>query len=368
MELILTHWENFARTINPPALTMDSEDLRDHAELMLKTIAADLESKQTNLEQSEKSKGLEPTNPKETAAEKHAEARLQSGYTMGQLVSEYRALRASVLHLWHKNSKDGLFTDPEDITRFNEAIDQAVAESVERYSRLLKNSQDMFLAILSHDLRNPLNTTMVSSMILMRYDDVGDKVLSAAQRIYNSSLRMSRLINDLLDYTRRQLEKSLPISLAPANMAKICKNIIQEQQSVNPDRTIILKIDGSFDGIWDQERLSQVFSNLLGNAIEHGDKNSQILVELKGMENSVVIKINNKGQPISATEIQNIFKPLISFEKSDDINHSKKTHLGLGLYIAHEIITAHNGTIDVTSNMAEGTTFTIDLPRSHMAQ
>ena len=166
MESILQQWEKFANTINPPALTMDSKSLRDHAELMLKTMAKDLGTEQTAKEQADKSKDLAPANLNVTAAEDHADARLLSGFTIGQLFSEYRALRASVLHLWDKSSKEGLITDSEDITRFNEAIDQAIAESVARYSTLLKTSQDMFLAILGHDLRNPLSTTiMTSSMI-----------------------------------------------------------------------------------------------------------------------------------------------------------------------------------------------------------
>jgi signal transduction histidine kinase len=238
MEPILEQWVEFAETINPPALTMDDTSLRDHAELMLQAIAKDLTTKQTEKEQSDKSKDLGPIDPNVTAAEDHAEARLLSGFTIGQLFSEYRALRASVLHLWDKSSKEGLTTDPEDITRFNEAIDQAIAESVARYSTLLKTSQDMFLAILGHDLRNPLATTVMCSMILMRYEDVSDKVTSTAVRIYNSTQRMNTLINDLIDYTRSQLGKKLPVRLTSANLLKICADIVEEQQIANPEHTI----------------------------------------------------------------------------------------------------------------------------------
>src|SRR6478752_602832 len=100
MEPILQAWEDFARTIEPPALTMDDTELRDHAKLMLTAIAVDLKTPQTLLEQSEKSKGKAPRGDHDTAAETHAEARLLSGYSVEQLVSEYRALRSSVLKLW----------------------------------------------------------------------------------------------------------------------------------------------------------------------------------------------------------------------------------------------------------------------------
>ena len=141
MESILQQWENFAKTINPPALTMDSHSLRDNAELMLKTIALDLSTAQTEAEKLDKSKGLAPVNLGTTAAEEHADERLAAGFSIGQLVSEYRALRANVLHLWDKNSADGLVTDAADTTRFNEAIDQSIAESVERFDEKLKKNE-----------------------------------------------------------------------------------------------------------------------------------------------------------------------------------------------------------------------------------
>lgn len=363
MESILEQWEEFAQTINPPALTMDSKSLRDHAELMLKVIAKDLSTEQTDQEQADKSKDLAPANLNVTAAEDHAEARLLSGFTIGQLFSEYRALRASVLHLWDKSSKEGLITDPEDITRFNEAIDQSIAESVARYSTLLKTSQDMFLAILGHDLRNPLSTTMMTSSLLMRYEGVSEKVISAAARIYNSSQRMNKLINDLMDYTRSQLGKKLPVQPTRTNLAKICADIIEEQQIANPEHSILLEMDGSFDGNWDEDRIAQVISNLLGNAVQQGVADSPIGVKLSSPHDVVVIQITNKGKPIPESKIKHIFEPLVRHEQNEQVADSQKTSLGLGLYITKEIVLAHNGTVSVTSSKADGTSFEIKLPR-----
>ena len=140
MEPILQAWEEFAKTIEPPAFTMNSKELRNHASLMLKAIAEDLRRPQTRLEQSEKSKGHGPRTREDTAAETHAVARLESGYTIEQLVSEYRALRASVLHLWGEAEKNGRSTDMADVTRFNEGIDQALAESVARFAKITKEA------------------------------------------------------------------------------------------------------------------------------------------------------------------------------------------------------------------------------------
>jgi signal transduction histidine kinase len=363
MEVILTGWEAFARTINPPALTMDSTSLRDHAELMLNAIAKDLDKPQTQKEQSDKSKDLAPRSPNISPAEKHAEARLLSGFTIGQLFSEYRALRASVLHLWHESSKEGLVSNPEDITRFNEAIDQAIAESLSRYSKLLKTSQDMFLAILGHDLRNPLSTTSMSAIALMRFENVSDKIVSTATRIYNSSQRMSKLINDLMDYTRTQLGKKLPVDLKPSNLAKICADIVEEQQIANPEHSIVLSMEGTFEGKWDDQRIAQVFSNLLGNAIQYGVTSSPVQVHLSSSLDAVFIKINNKGQPIPPSKIQHIFDPLVRHEENAETIYAHKSSLGLGLYISKEIVLAHNGSVNVSSSAADGTTFEIELPR-----
>lgn len=142
LEPILQAWEDFAKTIEPPAFTMDSEELRDHASLILKAIAEDLRRPQTPLEQAEKSKGRGPRGTEDTAAETHAVARLESGYTIEQLVSEYRALRASVLHLLSEVEKTGLSTEMADVTRFNEGIDQALAESVARFAKITKEAAD----------------------------------------------------------------------------------------------------------------------------------------------------------------------------------------------------------------------------------
>ena len=179
-------WEDFARTIEPPALTMDDTALRDHAQQMLQVFAADLATPQSDQEQVDKSKGLGKREHTDTAAETHAEARLQSGYTVVQLVSEYRALRTSVLTLWTANHPDNHADDMADVTRFNEAVDQALAESVARYETMVKRSQNMFLAILGHDLRNPLGTVVTGSNFIMEAVDIPPRYILVATRIFSS--------------------------------------------------------------------------------------------------------------------------------------------------------------------------------------
>ncbi|MFL6673915.1 MAG: ATP-binding protein [Massilia sp.] len=363
MEPILQAWEDFARTIEPPALTMDDTALRDHAKLMLTAIATDLTAPQTALEQAEKSKGNGPQSENDTAAETHAEARLLSGYSIEQLVSEYRALRSSVLHLWTSGTKTGLVTDMEDVTRFNEAIDQALAESVARYAQMVKQSENMFLAILGHDLRNPLGTVITGATFIMRATDVPSKYVLAATRIFNSGQRMSKLINDLIDFTRTHLGSGIPIKPKKMNLAEVCLNVVDELRTSHPECTINFDTRTREDLYGDEDRIAQVLSNLIGNALQYGARHEPVNLRLSSTEQEVTVAVNNKGPIIPANKIATVFDPLVRLAAQDTLVDARDTSLGIGMFIAREIICAHSGTIAVESNETEGTTFSVTLPR-----
>src|SRR5206468_7280326 len=134
----------------------------------------------------------------------------EAGFTLGQMVSEFRALRASVIRLWRAAAgpDDAAF---EDLTRFNEAIDQALAESVSRYARDLEHSKEMFLAILGHDIRTPLGAVMMSAAGLLASPDLSPPHQAAASRILNSGTRIKQMVNDLLDFTRTPLGAGIPL-------------------------------------------------------------------------------------------------------------------------------------------------------------
>jgi signal transduction histidine kinase len=363
MEPILQAWEDFARTIEPPALTMDDIDLRDHAKLMLTVIAADLKTPQTKLEQSEKSKGNAPRDKEETSAETHAEARLLSGYSVEQLVSEYRALRSSVLHLWTSQAAGGRTTDMEDMTRFNEAIDQALAESVARYAHLVRQSENMFLAILGHDLRNPLGTVITGATFIMRATDVPSKYVLAATRIFNSGQRMSKLIADLIDFTRTHLGAGIPIKPKKMNLAEVCMNVVEELRTSHPERIIDFDSISREDVFGDDGRLAQVLSNLIGNALQYGARHEPIGVRISSTEQEVSVAVNNKGPFIPAKKLGSVFDPLVRLAVNGNLDDVRETSLGIGLFIAREIVNAHKGSIAVESNETDGTTFRITLPR-----
>lgn len=184
-EPILADWEAFARTCTPAAVPMDIEALRDHAGEMLAVIAADLDTPQGGEAQAQKSKGMAPADDgaEATAAEEHGAGRAESGFTIEQMVSEYRALRASVIRLWSKSRGELGPRDLVDLTRFNEAIDQSLAESVTRYTQELDQSKEMFLAILGHDLRTPLGAVLTSAKFMLETQELKEPSLTLTSRI-----------------------------------------------------------------------------------------------------------------------------------------------------------------------------------------
>jgi signal transduction histidine kinase len=363
MEPILQAWEDFARTIEPPALTMDDTELRDHARLMLTVIAGDLKTPQTQLQQSEKSKGKAPQHHHDTAAETHAEARLQSRYSVEQLVSEYRALRSSVLHRWTSQMAGAQATDMEDVTRFNEAIDQALAESVARYAALVKQSENMFLAILGHDLRNPLGTVITGATFIMRATDVPSKYVLAATRMFNSGQRMSKLIADLIDFTRTHLGSGIPIKPKKMNLTEVCMNVVEELRTSHSERIIDFNSVVREDVLGDDDRLAQVLSNLIGNALQYGAREAPIGVRIWSTEQEVSVAVNSKGPVIPAKKLGSVFDPLVRLAARENPDESRETSLGIGMFIAREIVNAHKGNIAVESNETDGTTFRITVPR-----
>ncbi|MFL6672771.1 MAG: ATP-binding protein [Massilia sp.] len=364
LEPILNEWEQYAKGIRA-AQGMSSEELRDHAKRMLETVALDLQTPQTEAEQKEKSKGHRPTLGEAASAARpsqlHAALRAQAGFSIAELISEYRALRASVLRLWGKCSDAVQQSDLDDMLRFNEAIDQSVAEAVDRYSEIVSQAQDLFLGILSHDLRNPLGAVIMSAQFLMQDAALDSRYIKAASIIYNSGNQMHRLIDDLLDFTRTRLGKSMPIARGEMDLAQVVGQTVAEASAFHPDRKIAFDAIGDLSGRWDSARIGQVFSNLIGNAIKYGSE-EPITVILAGGEQEVLATVHNGGKPIPASEIAHVFQPLYRVTGPSDGNRPDFS-LGLGLYITHEIVAAHGGTIELASSTAMGTTFTVRLPR-----
>jgi signal transduction histidine kinase len=357
---IVREWETFAATLLPAASGMTQLALRDHAEEILDAVVADLELPQNATEQSQKSKGHGEEHRMEEVGRIHAAVRIEGGFGLSQLVAEYRALRASVLRLFERAAGETCATDLRQVTRFNEAIDEALVEATDRFMLVMNRTSDQFLAVLGHDLRNPLGAiSMSAGLISRRADHTNTK---AASLILTSAERMSRMVDDLLDLTRTRLGSGIPIAPEPTDLKSLGEEVVAELEAFHPDRPMDFHADGNLRGSWDRDRLAQVLSNLLGNALQYGARDRPIEVAVRGDGEEVVIEVHNEGRPIPPAMLANIFEPMVrggGRREGDKLSRS----LGLGLHIAREIVLAHGGTVSVKSTGSEGTTFCVRLPR-----
>ena len=273
-------------------------------------------------------------------------------------MAEYRALRACVLRLWREEDPNGFAKGADDISRFTEAVDQALGQTIRIFEQPEAQYRDRFLAILGHDLRNPLNSILLSATSLAQARELSEKQLAIVERITSSSRRLNFMVNDLLDFARGRLGSPMPISAVPTNLGALVPEVVDEVQSANPNVVIAIEMNGDLNGDWDTERLKQLLSNLLTNAVQHGS-GKNVGVRLESDENIVSLEVHNEGAPIPEELLATMFDPLVHGQNPDQ----NRTGLGLGLFIVSEIASAHHGTIEVTSTQDAGTTFSVRLPR-----
>lgn len=362
MNEILAEWESFAGAILPAA-DLDKLALRDHAPEILKAIALDMETTQTDLEQAEKSKGLAPIKDPETAAETHSTQRLRTGFNQVQVVSEYRALRASVIRLWLASSPQPDASDLYQLTRFNEGLDQALGESTMRFMQEVESARDFALAVLAHDLRNPLNAVVTSAeclKIAKAHDD--ETITTLSSIIFDSGMQMSKLIDTLLDFTGTRLGRSLSVKREPMCLRPILESTLTSFSAAHPNRTIELNCNGEAQCAGDEVRIRQMLSNLVANAIQHGAETSPIVITSWIASGEIVIQVHNDGPPIPASKIPTTFDFSAQRRTKNAGVTTELGHLGIGLYITGKIVEAHAGKISVTSTAQEGTTFEVRLP------
>ena len=364
-ERILVEWETFARSM-PIGGTLDVDALRDHAAQMLEVIAGDMEAPQSAAEQDSKARGLADADRRKiiTAAQEHGADRADSGFSVTQMVSEFRALRASVTRLWLADEHDMQRSSIEDLIRFNEAIDQAIAESITRYSGAIGQSKERFLAILGHDLRSPLGAIMTATRFMLDTGELEEPHRTLVARTASSSRRMHQMVEDLLDFTRTRFGDSIPIVRTDMDLRRTVIDLAAELGTRYPECSIQVETRGDLRGQWDCDRLSQVLTNLIGNAVQHGAAGRPVRVEARGFPSEVRIAIRNEGPHIPPESLARLFDGM---ERARRQASRDKHHLGLGLYIVERIVTAHGGSIEVTSTAEHGTTFTVRLPRSPTA-
>jgi two-component system, sensor histidine kinase and response regulator len=216
---------------------------------------------------------------------------------------------------------------------------------------------EMFSALLAHDLRSPLSAILASARLLQRRSS-DQAALEAAARIVTSGNRMARMIEDMLDLARARLGGGIIVKREQVDFRALVERVLREHQTAAPDRLIEASYEGNLTGYWDPERIAQVASNLIGNALKHGTPATPIQVRLDGTPRDQVTLMVRNGGTIPADILPHLFDPFRGGQRQS----GRGEGLGLGLYIVSHIVKAHDGSVDVKTGEGE-TVLQVRLPR-----
>jgi signal transduction histidine kinase len=227
------------------------------------------------------------------------------------------------------------------------------AREVEQNER--DHLRELFIGTLSHDLRNPLGTIIMGAALLMKSGNLCEGDMKTLARMARGADRMHRMIDQLLDITRIRLGTGLTLDRHHVDMNEVAKEVVDELALIHARQLITLDLASNGDGHWDRDRLAEMLSNLLGNALQHGSPSKPVSVRLRNSDGKLSIDIHNDGACIPAALLPHVFDPFRSGRRSAG-------GLGLGLYITKQIVAAHGGDITVQSSSDDGTTFHVELP------
>ena len=387
VEPILTEWETFARRIWPTEAEVSPEDLRNGVETILRATLIDMRSDQSEAEREEKSRGGEVAGAEAAsninrASAVHGAGRVGSGFDLAAVVAEYRALRASVIRLWRASIPGADPADLEDLTRFNESMDQSLMHAVDAFvgevaqqreatlarerelrseAEAANRAKDMFLATLSHEMRTPLNAIVGWISILRDTPDEQD-LAEGLEVIDRSTRAQAQLIDDVLDVSRIVSGK-LRINPRPCNLAEVVEAGIDAVRPAAEARNITLEVRLDADGrraFCDPTRLQQVVWNLVSNAVKFTPKGGKVAVSLGREQSSMQIQVSDNGSGIETELLPHVFDP---FRQADSSTRRRYAGLGLGLSIVKNLVEAHGGVVEAYSaGQGKGATFTVLLP------
>ncbi|MBA3462535.1 MAG: response regulator [Deltaproteobacteria bacterium] len=244
----------------------------------------------------------------------------------------------------------GTVTAIEDVT-----VQHAFAVEREQVAAF----QEQMLGIVGHDLRNPLNAIVTGTELIGEHARELPRIQAVVTRIQSSSRRMTSIVDQLLDVTRARLGDGIPLSIASVTLGPLVQSLVDELAPTYHDAKFVVLAD-QVRGVWDPERLEQVISNLISNAAQYGDRTKPIQIRVTAEAGTAVVEVSNsiKDAPIPAERLATLFEP---YRRGATSMSAHRKGLGLGLYIAHEIVRAHQGKLTATST-AEGTVFRVELP------
>jgi signal transduction histidine kinase len=287
----------------------------------------------------------------------HVDERWAQNYDLRDVIAEYRMLRRVILDMYareipNEDTRERVLP----IVTLNENLDHAITDAVDHYATQRERTSEYFIGILSHDLREPLHVIAMNAALLMRREEpLPNADLRQLARIASGAARMERLISDLLDVTRSRLGGGLPMTRVLTDLGKIASDTVDDLASAHPERDIRCVNDprkGETSGQWDSERLTQLVSNLIANALKHGGDPIEVQV-LPGDGDSVVLEVRNEGEVLPELRAH-LFEPFFTSDQ--------RSGVGLGLYIAREIALAHEGELELVEIQGK-TLFRLMLPR-----
>jgi signal transduction histidine kinase len=302
------------------------------------------------------------------SAKKHVRHRFEQKYELADVLRELGLIRAAIIDL---ATREGVVLAGYEAQLVHSAIDEvmitAACEMAEITSADLRRDvalRDMLAAVLGHDLRTPIAAIQLTISNLLKREDVPASLLRYHQRVGRAADRMQRMVVDLLDMTRIRIHGGLPVRREPGDLRSICEHMLGELGLRYPDRTIEFQSRGDAQGHFDADRMAQVLSNLVGNALDYSPPDAPVRVRVRGENGNVVLEVNNQGAPMSPETLASAFEPFRrGSDKAFPVRPQPQEGLGLGLFIVSEIVKAHGGTVRVSSDAQSGTTFTLTLPR-----
>jgi signal transduction histidine kinase len=220
--------------------------------------------------------------------------------------------------------------------------------------------EQQLIGIVSHDLRNPLTTILLGTKALLRSDELNERGTRSILRIQTAAERASRMVRDLLDFTQARLGGGLRLRRMPGDLHETVAAVVEEVRAAHPERELRVECYGDGLGEWDEDRLSQLVTNLLTNAVKYSPAGTTVSLRTVGDGQEVTLEVHNEGPPIPADLLPVLFQPL---QRGGGGNSSTERSVGLGLYIVDQVVRAHRGSLDVRSTQDAGTTFTVRLPR-----
>jgi PAS domain S-box-containing protein len=220
--------------------------------------------------------------------------------------------------------------------------------------------EQQLIGIVSHDLRTPISAITLATTLLLRSESLSERHRATLMRVLSSAERAQRLIGSLLDFTQARVGGGFVLQYSPLDLKDFISLVVEEMRLVHPEQEIQLEFSGEGEGEWDPDRLAQLLTNLLNNALVHGQEDKPVRVRVSGGPESISVSVHNWGPPIPPALLPHLFEPM---RRGTTPRASGNKSVGLGLYIAQQIVLAHGGTIEVHSSEQQGTTFRVSLPR-----